>query len=642
MLKLLSENLPSHTIVSDDDLDDFYLPKGLVSELNSILIEDRIYVSHYTSYNITKEASDSEPTNYALIPNQYFIYSCKLKDFSLLVLEYINIFSAVRNVKVRENGKLVRCNLYKSYRELMTLFQSNSEFKGCFSSVFDMDMFCKFLDKDESKYRLGAKALINEHGKPRGAKDCFSSVVLTQINLPNATTGVIGTLIYALSNNLDLYNRLELVCMNNEINNIMDFKSTHDARLYKPFVILAGISGTGKTKYIRNQAKALSVTKENYCLTPVRPDWHEPSDVFGYISNLSGKPEFISTPVLSFITKAWREIYDAGAHLKILNGRVNVEGDQDLVDKIRPYWLCLDEMNLAPVEQYFSDYLSILETREWNWCNEAFSYTSDALITPSILQSVTEDAVLRDKLGFKSHVYNELWDIFNEYGIALPFNLIVAGTVNMDETTHGFSRKVIDRALSIDFGEFFPNNYQEFFASDTRNKILSFPIWSQAQKIDLATTIDLDGARSVAFLTSINKVLRNTPFELAYRALNELLLAVISAQPQDERSLKAVWDDFLMCKVLPRIEGDSDKLMTVKGTEILTELNDVLAKQLEPIWYANESNELHQRPDLYREKVVVEDMEDINKPMYITCRSKEKLTWMKHKLTNTTFTSFWP
>ena len=82
--------------------------------------------------------------------------------------------------------------------------------------------------------------------------------------------------------------------------------------------------------------------------------------------------------------------------------------------------------------------------------------------------------------------------------------------------------------------------------------------------------------------------------------------------------------------------------MTVNGTEILTELNNVLAKQLESIWYANESNELDQRPDLYREKVVVGNMEDINESLYIMCRSKEKLTWMKHKLTSTTFTSFWP
>ena len=100
---------------------------------------------------------------------------------------------------------------------------------------------------------------------------------------------------------------------------------------------------------------------------------------------------------------------------------------------------------------------------------------------------------------------------------------MVAGTVNMDETTHGFSRKVIDRALSFDFGEFFPNNFDEFSdfgKPQSRNKRLIYPIWSQARKADLATTCDADGLQTIAFLKAVNSVLKNTPFELAYRALN--------------------------------------------------------------------------------------------------------------------------
>lgn len=67
-------------------------------------------------------------------------------------------------------------------------------------------------------------------------------------------------------------------------------------------------------------------------------------------------------------------------------------------------------------------------------------------------------------------------------------------------------------------------------------------------------------AQNRCVLSAVNAVLKNTPFELAFRALNELLLAVASSQPQDDLALKAVWDDFMMCKVLPRIEGDTDKL----------------------------------------------------------------------------------
>ena len=138
----------------------------------------------------------------------------------------------------------------------------------------------------------------------------------------------------------------------------------------------------------------------------------------------------------------------------------------------------------------------------------------------------------------------------------------------------------------------------------------------------------------MTFLTNVNNVLKSTPFELAYRALNELLLAVVSSQPQDELTLKAVWDDFMMCKVLPRIEGDSDKLTTADGKEVLVELNAVLAIQLASIWQTD------QRPDLYREKS--EGETDADKVLHITCRSKAKLKWMSDRLASATFTSFWP
>ncbi len=74
--------------------------------------------------------------------------------------------------------------------------------------------------------------------------------------------------------------------------------------LPKPFLLLAGISGTGKTRFIREQAKFLSSNQDNYCLTSVRPDWHEPSDLLGYVSRLSGKAEYVVTDVLKFIVQA--------------------------------------------------------------------------------------------------------------------------------------------------------------------------------------------------------------------------------------------------------------------------------------------------------------------------------------------------
>lgn len=416
--------------------------------------------------------------------------------------------------------------------------------------------------------------------------------------------------------------------------------------LSKPFLLLAGISGTGKTRFVREQAKTSGQFSETYCLTSVRPDWHEPSDLLGYISRLNGAAEYITTDVLQFIAKAWRAIADSGLTVEVQESedqgeRLVVAGERAVLEQVLPYWLCLDEMNLAPVEQYFADYLSVLETREWCWTGDSFTYSCDALLKPATINEVADKEKLREALGFGSEDYNELWDLICEYGLGIPFNLLVAGTVNMDETTHGFSRKVIDRALSFDFGAFFPNDYNDFFTPTSCNKRLSYPIWSNACTADLADTFDVDGTKTVAFLSAVNAVLKNTPFELAFRALNELLLAVVSSQPQDDLTLKAVWDDFMMCKVLPRIEGDTDKLTTSNRKDLLEELSTVLSDQLAPIWQA-EQGDKNQRPDLYREKIVADSATEEEKVLRIPCRSKAKLQWMSERLVSATFTSFWP
>ncbi|EOX4327859.1 McrB family protein [Vibrio navarrensis] len=417
--------------------------------------------------------------------------------------------------------------------------------------------------------------------------------------------------------------------------------------LSKPFLLLAGISGTGKTRFVREQAKTSGQFSETYCLTSVRPDWHEPSDLLGYISRLNGAAEYITTDVLQFIAKAWRAIADSGLAIEVQESedqgeRLVVAGERDELDKVLPYWLCLDEMNLAPVEQYFADYLSVLETREWRWTGESFIYSCDALLKPATIKEIADKEKLREALGFEGSQYDELWADICQYGLGIPFNLLVAGTVNMDETTHGFSRKVIDRALSFDFGAFFPNDYNDFFTPTSCNKRLSYPIWSNASKADLDNTFDADGTKTVAFLSAVNAVLKNTPFELAFRALNELLLAVASSQPQNDLTLKAVWDDFMMCKVLPRIEGDTDKLTTSDGKDLLVKLSTVLADQLAPIWLASDTDETNQRPDLYREKIVPDGATEEEKVLCIPCRSKAKLQWMSERLASATFTSFWP
>jgi hypothetical protein len=219
--------------------------------------------------------------------------------------------------------------------------------------------------------------------------------------------------------------------------------------LPKPFLLLAGISGTGKTRFVREQAAAQGKGTSNYCLIPVRPDWHEPSDLLGYISRIGAQgSRYIVTDLLLFVVQAWLDAVE-----------IDLVTADDLVCKdpsqMIPYWLCLDEMNLAPVEQYFADYLSVVETRKW----KDNLYSCDALLKAVVLEKQLDNegkSALRAELKLAGTEFDILWSNFLKKGISLPPNLIVAGTVNMDETTHGFSRKVIDRAFTIDFGVFYP------------------------------------------------------------------------------------------------------------------------------------------------------------------------------------------
>lgn len=410
-----------------------------------------------------------------------------------------------------------------------------------------------------------------------------------------------------LSRLLDVYDKWQL---NTDFNDTSDSKVDRQMniiRLLKPFLILAGISGTGKTRFVRQQAELTG--KNNYCLVSVRPDWHEPSDLLGYISHLGSKPKYITTDVLRFIVQAWKHIADNGFDLK--TGKVT----EEQLNEIQPYWLCLDEMNLAPVEQYFADYLSVLETRQWN----GEVYQCDPLLKPSVLENIQPNDLGLDE-------GDVLWEHFKEAGISIPFNLIVAGTVNMDETTHGFSRKVLDRALSFDFNEFYPNDFNAYFSPNAQNKTFTYPIYSDASlSLNFASSFVKE---SCEFLSEVNSVLKNSPFELAYRALNELLLAVKCINPKNEIELQSVWDDFLMMKVLPRIEGDSEKLDFDGEKSLLTNLESIMREQLSAIW------EGKKRIDLFRET----NEGDV---IQIECRSKAKISWMQTKLEKFGFTHFW-
>ncbi|MBR0503252.1 MAG: hypothetical protein IJJ77_08425 [Paludibacteraceae bacterium] len=327
----------------------------------------------------------------------------------------------------------------------------------------------------------------------------------------------------------------------------------------KPFVLLAGISGTGKSRIVRELAKA-SVTEElqqkydsqsvangfdrrslhkpaNFELVQVKPNWHNSLEVVGYKSNIGG-PHYEFTPFVEFVARAWK------------NPTV-------------PFFLCLDEMNLAPVEQYFAEFLSAIESRSI----ENGEYETDPIVKPfaefgdevcndmlnHLVGSVDAANVRADSLEAK------LVERFKTKGLTLPPNLLVLGTVNMDETTFSFSRKVLDRAMSIVMNDV---EYDSFFSGESENTVddmddnmRDWLIRRPIRGLDVAEGDDLNAVKE--YLKAINEKLDNTPFKLGYRAANEALLYVSAArQLNAEANINVALDEFTLMKILSRIEGD--------------------------------------------------------------------------------------
>ena len=431
MLKRLTDYRPKQRIVESPHLSDYKLSPALQNLLEYNLGPMDYAFNKYTSYAITDKENGEKPANFAVIPNQYFIYAVEMYDFATELFKYFEIYE-----KIRSRGQL----LLGDYSRILNNLQSNSLLSTNFQSQEDMEFFAQFLDKDDDSGRLGSKRLVNDNGKSRGSRDCFGSVILKEINLPDASSSIFGRLVYDLCKKPLVYKSLRDAYLTEKADayELPDDNVTF-IHLPKPFLLLAGISGTGKTRFVREQARYGA-----YKLVAVRPDWHEPGDLLGYETRLteSGNPEYVSTEVLKFIAAAWKELVDNGFDLEACErdgiNSIHVSGEQGALSSVRAHWLCLDEMNLAPVEQYFSDYLSVLETRKWHKDDSSFTYSCDALLDSGKLN--VGGTKLRKDLGLEGLEFDELWELFSKIGLPVPLNLIVAGTVNMDETTHGFSR----------------------------------------------------------------------------------------------------------------------------------------------------------------------------------------------------------
>ena len=319
----------------------------------------------------------------------------------------------------------------------------------------------------------------------------------------------------------------------------------------KPFAILAGHSGTGKSQLVRRLAYMTCnnelLIKEgegktapgNYCMVQVKPNWHDSTDLLGYYSEM-GKRHFVNTPFVEFICKAYAY-------------------------PDTPFFVCLDEMNLAPVEQYFAEYLSAIESME----NKDGVWLTDPLV--EVDKTGEKDASGKEKVDveivdqiMKGAASKEAADWIQTHGLTIPKNLFVVGTVNMDETTCQFSRKVLDRAMTLLMNGV---KFSDMAASKKP---------SEEERLD---EVGLDfflkgeergtvGAAESALLDEINEPLANTPFVVAYRFANEYALyeaalaklnGVNLATATDEEKKKYAMealDHVVMMKLLPRIHGE--------------------------------------------------------------------------------------
>ena len=325
----------------------------------------------------------------------------------------------------------------------------------------------------------------------------------------------------------------------------------------KPFLLLAGISGTGKSRIVRELARACwdegtdeynAQKPKNFQMVQVKPNWHDSSDLIGYVSRVSGKAEYVAGEFLKFIAKAWE----------------NTE---------TPYFLCLDEMNLAPVEQYFAEYLSVIESRK--------SHEDGTVTTDPILEKSAEDwyRVLTSELTNDDNVRNR----FLEEGICIPQNLIVVGTVNMDETTFSFSRKVLDRAMTVEMNEVDLHGgltkRHESIGKLSNAELVGSAVEGVDVYNDDTDVCDI----ALGYLQKVNDILEGTPFKVAYRTRNEFLLYVVNNLPycKDENGndleqgyvTARALDEITCMKVLSRIEGDD--------TKVSNELLDNLSKAIE-------------------------------------------------------------
>jgi len=249
----------------------------------------------------------------------------------------------------------------------------------------------------------------------------------------------------------------------------------------KRFVLLAGLSGTGKTSIARAYAEAycralgLDDWRDHYAQVAVRPDWTDPAGLLGFVNAVVDPPSFQAAEALHLL----------------------LDADQD---RQRPYFLCLDEMNLARVEHYFAPFLSAMEGE------------STTLALHGQLEAIDNVPP----------------------SVPWPRNLFIFGTVNMDESTHPFSDKVLDRAFTFEFWE------------------VDLGSWEAKRRSAGANGAVMDTVAPL--LKQLHDALAPARRHFGYRTADEFLAYCEAGKAA--ASPDALLDSAILMKILPRLRGD--------------------------------------------------------------------------------------
>jgi len=307
--------------------------------------------------------------------------------------------------------------------------------------------------------------------------------------------------------------------------------------LAKPFTILTGGSGTGKTKLAESLATHLGNTQQsNSAIIAVGADWTDNRNVLGFVNHLrtdaeSEKPTYQTTPVLDLLLRA-----------------------KD--DSKTPYFLILDEMNLSHVERYFSDFLSVMEQKDGQFDLHSEGPDDDDEFTLPV--SGDSSVGVPQKLSY-------------------PQNLFVIGTVNIDETTYMFSPKVLDRANVIEF-KVDETEFEDFLKNPGGYPKIPVAAPGVAEGfLELGLKAREDGgidpivgetARDIrTHLMDLFRMMQEARFEFAYRTGHEIFrylrvsqhLAEDAEQWQSE-DWKQDLDTQIIQKILPKLHGSIGRI----------------------------------------------------------------------------------